>query len=460
MNTQNSVKHFLATFFGELAAMKIQYSILTDIKELLEPAKTIKDIDIWVDGNAQKKVFEILYDFANRFNLKIVKPNFAVGLTGPLEGKYYIIDCHGKTDVVHLDFWNCFHRRGTVFIDNSIILANTNRNDQELWVGSQTLRAVISLVKDVLYKKKVYQKHINIIKDCLQNDPENFRKILNSMTNACLSGSIIDMIQSSDWIAIGKKARVLRCFFFRQNLCKNPFAYAKRLLVYIKNGIKVFLFGKYKLFVTFIGPDGCGKTTIAKGVIDRVSTKKLFEHTYYLHTKFPTLPPLAKIATNLRLISKAPVERNARIARRLKPLPVWRSVIYPLYYGIGSFCGHLWIWKNKRRGGSLIVFDRYFYEYSIQDEFINCPRWLLKIIAMFIPKPDLLIYLKAKPETIFERKQELPLNIIRKQVQLCEQVVTKANNGIIIDNETDSSEVIEKICCVIAQKIIAGVNKQ
>jgi thymidylate kinase len=420
----------------------------------------MRDIDIWVDSDAQQKVLEILCDSANKFNLKTMKPNSAVRLSGPLEGKYYIIDCRDRTDVVHLDFWSCFHWRGTVFIDNSVILSNTNRNEQGLWVGSQTLRAVISLVKDVLYKKEVYEKHRDLITNSLQSDPENFRKILNSVANTHLSDNMTDMIESCDWIAIGKKARVLRCFFFRQNLCKNPFAYAKRLLVYIKNGIKVFLFGKYKLFVTFIGPDGSGKTTIAKGVVDRASTRKLFEHTYYLHTKFPTLPPLAKIAANLGLISKASVERNARIARRLKPLPVWRSVIYPLYYGIGSFCGHFWVWKNKRRGGSLVVLDRYFYEYSIQDEFINCPRWLLKIIAMFIPKPDLLIYLKARPETIFERKQELPLNIISRQVQLCEQIVTKANNGVVIDNEIDSSEVIEKICCIIAQKIIAEVNKQ
>ena len=122
-------------------------------------------------------------------------------------------------------------------------------------------------------------------------------------------------------------------------------------------------------------------------------------------------------------------------------------MIYPIYYGLNYFLGYFWLWIKKSNGGSLTIFDRYLYEYIIQPAFAKCPRWLLKIIYLLIPKPDILIFLKSSPDSIYSRKRELPLHEIERQLKICEGIVKNKANGFIIINETieDSVNQIKKI---------------
>jgi len=207
------------------------------------------------------------------------------------------------------------------------------------------------------------------------------------------------------------------------------------------------------IFFILIGPDGSGKSTTANNLIES-EIKRFFQKKYYFHGHFPYLPEMKKIVSvfkkNKSLNTSSP-EFNLS-----KSFGTLRSMIYPIYYGFNYFLGHFFIWKEKARAG-LIIFDRYFYDYYLQSQFINCPRWLLRIIEKIIPKPDMIIFLKNKPEIIHSRKTELPIEEIQRQSYICEQIVKRnKDRSIVIETST-----IEEVLLYIQKSIINKIiNKQ
>ena len=45
---------------------------------------------------------------------------------------------------------------------------------------------------------------------------------------------------------------------------------------------------------------------------------------------------------------------------------------------------------------------------------ISSPSWLVRSVEKLIPKPDLIIYLSASVETLYERKQEVEKKVLQR----------------------------------------------
>lgn len=211
------------------------------------------------------------------------------------------------------------------------------------------------------------------------------------------------------------------------------------------------IFKNRSILIVLIGPDGSGKTTIADMIKNCSTINNHFYKKFYFHTNFPILPRMRKIGEWLGFLKKENAAYSPS-SRQIEPLPFFKSMLYPIYYGLNYFLGHFWIWKQKANGGALIIFDRYFYEYFIQPSFIKCPRWLLKIILKIIPKPDILVFIKSEPEQVFLRKQELSLEEIKRQLKICEKIVARDKNGVIIEN-TDIDKAVEQIQKLIIERL-------
>lgn len=209
---------------------------------------------------------------------------------------------------------------------------------------------------------------------------------------------------------------------------------------------------KYNSFIiVFIGPDGVGKTTISNMLLESEIANKLFYRKFYFHTNFPILPPLRKVVSYFDFLRRKKIKNVSK--ETLKPLPWWKAIIYPIYYGVNYFLGHFWIWRQKANGGSLIIFDRYFHEYFINSQFVKCPRWLLFIIEKFVVKPDLLVFLKTSPGVIYERKKELSISEIERQLKECEKICARYKNSYIIDASKPPEKILEEIQKSIIEKL-------
>ena len=228
--------------------------------------------------------------------------------------------------------------------------------------------------------------------------------------------------------------------------------------------------GRNGMFLVLIGPDGCGKTTIAEALLSSQMLKKKFDNIFYFHTNFPFLPSLIELLSVFGIVvkreqfandenqSESYVERsfleNAfKTTEREQPHNKFRSMINPIYYGFNYLLGHLWILKQRRKGNYFIIFDRYFYEYMIQKAFLRCPKWLLKSILKIIPKPDIVVLLKNDPKIIIERKQEISIDEVARQLEVCEVLIRKYPNGFIVDTYSSPEITANNVKKIIESKL-------
>ena len=213
--------------------------------------------------------------------------------------------------------------------------------------------------------------------------------------------------------------------------------------------------------VALIGPDGAGKSTIARR----------------LETSFPLPVKVLYMginteSSNVALPTTRLIERVRR-ARQRRSEAV-QSATYPAAGASRKPGGNLWAavrlanqlaeewyrqllsWSYRRRG-KIVVYDRHFKfdfecERSTQRRFSDrLHRWCL---AKFYPRPDLVIYLDAPAEVLFARKGEANLQWLeeRRQAFLSQGAATP---GFV---RVDATQPLEAVYAEVRERIM-GFNE-
>ena len=146
--------------------------------------------------------------------------------------------------------------------------------------------------------------------------------------------------------------------------------------------------------VAIVGPDGCGKTTQAKMLLDRL--KKGGYKAMYLQPVFVLLNILARSKDNHatpispRRIHVSQMNSHKRLfsMRRIFLCPLGYLYALATYLFIKFYLG-----RNK-----IIVCDRYFYQFFF-DLFGNFSE---KVVRIF-PKPDVTFFLEGDLELFYSR---------------------------------------------------------
>jgi thymidylate kinase len=278
----------------------------------------------------------------------------------------------------------------------------------------------------------------------LLKDEQRFQKILSLAIGEYYAELVTELVKKQHWLVFLFPWR-FRKQLIVQSLRRRPLHQLYWWLTYLWQGLRINLSGGYKVFLAFIGPDGSGKSTAANALLSSELVKKLFERQYLFYRDFPILPKLGDLARSTGHTLSLRDRLDAVRFRNTTPLPWLRSIIYPLYYGFNNTLAHIWLWWQERRGGALIIFDRYFYEFMVQLTYSKCPRWLLRLMMWLIPKPDIIVCFSTAPEVIFSRKQELSIDEINRQLRMYEEIARNNKNSLIVNSAISVEEVIDQI---------------
>lgn len=205
-----------------------------------------------------------------------------------------------------------------------------------------------------------------------------FKKLDNSITQS----------EISDLHAFWKK-------YFDSLIFKLKYIRIKINLVFSR------LLKRPSLTICFLGPDGSGKSTL----IESLRNQSLFISDSYFHLK-----PIKSNKSSSNQVVENPHE-----------YPVYskfKSYLKLLYliiqYNIGWFINILPLTFKP----SLIIFDRYF-----DDIIVDYKRYryggkisIVKFARYFIPKPDLYFLLSANELVIHNRKKEVSINELKRQI--------------------------------------------
>jgi len=109
-----------------------------------------------------------------------------------------------------------------------------------------------------------------------------------------------------------------------------------------------------------------------------------------------------------------------------------QSMFYVLYYGILLALGRiqLWMWRTY---SSLLVADRYFYDYYYMYGHSKSPAWFKNLVGVIVPKPQLVFFLDRPAEEIFVQKPELEIAEIKRQQEAIRNLMKNDIRARIID---------------------------
>lgn len=157
------------------------------------------------------------------------------------------------------------------------------------------------------------------------------------------------------------------------------------------------------MFIALVGPDGAGKTTVARALeAHAVTVGTDFAYQHWVPTASnrprPSVPADGTIPPKRR-----PVAHPSKV-------DVARSLVRVLRNLVRFWVGYLlWIRPLRRRATTLVVADRWIYNYIGQPYSVAYygPRWVARLAARAAPRPDVVVMLLAPGSVIAERKVEL-----------------------------------------------------
>jgi thymidylate kinase len=175
------------------------------------------------------------------------------------------------------------------------------------------------------------------------------------------------------------------------------------------------------------GPDGVGKSTLCDALITRLSAPVL-----HIHHRFCVLPQR---------------DGQDHRERRLPPYPRWLSELKVVYL----FCDQLLGWALRARPtirrGAWVLIERGWWDLVVDPGRyrLHSRSRLARALSRYAPRPDLVIVLEGSPALLRDRKQELSMVELGRQVEAWRAVIPVGVRRLHIDTSLPAGDVEERV---------------
>jgi thymidylate kinase len=156
-------------------------------------------------------------------------------------------------------------------------------------------------------------------------------------------------------------------------------------------------------FVVLVGPDGVGKTTVARALLAHHHGPAA-----YFHFLPPVRGPLAGAPGHMMSVPPKAAPGGWRVLG-------WMRLIRN---GARCWIGYLNAVRPALQRRWLVVGDRWMYGYLVQPDALRFrgPDALARLAMRLLPRPHLVVNLAAPPHVIRARKQELSVSQIEREL--------------------------------------------
>jgi thymidylate kinase len=217
--------------------------------------------------------------------------------------------------------------------------------------------------------------------------------------------------------------------------------------------------------VALIGPDGAGKTTIARVLPDRLPMRTTYLYMGVAAESSNKLLPTTRVIESIKARRRAtraarpstttPHDRDGarRSRRRGGPLKAAAKAI-GAGLRLGNRVAEEWYrqglaWSHQARG-EVVLFDRHFYiDYHAAD-IAGAPTSIRRRVHGWMlqhayPRPDLVVYLDAPVEVLLARKGEGTLESIARRQADYRSLAGEVEHFAIVDANRPLDAVIDDV---------------
>lgn len=338
-----------------------------------------------------------------------------------------------KIDVHFEENW-----RGAAYIKAEEILERKIEYDH-FFIPSYEDQVCINLFQGLLGMGYLTKKRINQILILLDKVnwsrlDQNNQLILNPESGRNLT----QLLNQRSFAKINQLSNIYRSLIWSKSFKTAPLKTTKSSMAFIYKKLK-YKISPPGVFIALVGPDGAGKSTAISNVTKFLDQVVINGKSIVIPWRPQYLKRLATLKNDTSLDGLTKTEKAQHIPGKIS------SFLRFNYYCLDYFLGHYL--KNRRilESEGYVLYDRYSYDFLIQPanrSFINLNISIKKLIAFFVPKPDLTIYFSANANILYARKQEETLEELEDLVRRYEKY-TSGNKKIVKINAMNDIATVE-----------------
>ncbi|MBX2860465.1 MAG: hypothetical protein KTR14_04475 [Vampirovibrio sp.] len=432
-----SRQEILSNFFTFLSRQGIEYCVVGNSDTVFSDAPG--DIDIVVLEEDLSFLEKELHIFALENKVKLVQI-----LQHEQTAWYFAFhwtDAEGRQCFLHPDICADYYRNGKrlltaeeLLTDKKLIrdiFEDNSGNLQGFYVPAPRKEFIYYLLKKI-DKQKLDANHAAHLMEVFQQDPEGALSELIPFFPHESINLIRSAAESGHWQPVQEKLVLLR-----QTLHQTVKQTPTMMLLETMRCIRRFL-EPTGLHVVFLGPDGCGKSSVIEKTLEEIAPA--YRRVQYVHLE----PWQGCLEPGV----EPPVltEPHGKSDWNLL-LSVMKLCYLVSKYIVGYFSK---IYPKLARS-TLVTFDRYYQDVLVDPRRFRYggPAWLSKVLSWIIPKPALYILLDASPEVLLARKQELPPEEVARQRQEYLALFKKLPNAHLVDASQPLEEIVPQVNQII-----------
>jgi thymidylate kinase len=336
-----------------------------------------------------------------------------------------------------------YYRNQRLFLSSEDILANSIRavesNGQELGfqVPGPTSAFIYYLIKKI-DKEQLTHRHGDYLSSQWHRDPIGARAQAARWWDGADLDLVVGAATHNRWSPVIQKLPDLRREMHNR----------ARITLHSLLGESARVVNRISrptgLWVAFLGPDGCGKSTVISRVRDELAPA--FRRTRRYH-----LRPHLEIhdAHDKAVVTDPHAEPPRSKATSTLKLGYW-WIDYSLGYLVSVFPALV--------RSTFVLFDRYYYDLEVDPcryRYGGSIR-LARQLARLIPRPNLIVVLDLPVDVVHERKQEVPRPEIERQRVLYQDIARRYENGHVID----ASQPLEDVVRDVTQLILGALERR
>lgn len=423
-----SPEHTVAAVLRLLSARGIAYCIPDGAEGL--PLTWGSDIDVIVARDVAPRDLLRLFDTERAtIGAKVVRARggfITFGCAGP----------DGLPRFVSFDFGHDY-TAGTSFIASAETMLENRRRQGDLWVPAAAVSAATGLLRPLL-RGKLDAKAAARISVYYAEAPAASREAFCRFLSPELAAEAISCASRGDWSPIIERAAYWQTVE-ASRIRRANMGSSLSLWMAQQTGRLRRVFRPDGFHVVLLGPDGAGKSSTIAAL--EAGLAPLFSRT-----------EVKGFAPTLRQILKRRPSSTAT-PHALKPRSLPTSLLRAGWWSVFALASHVTLRAEKTRS-MLVLNDRHFIDILVDPVRYRYggPRWILKAVAMLMPRPDAIILLHGPAEVLQARKKELTVEETARQCRDYLALVSGLPNAHVIDATQPFAAVVADVTGIVLAK--------
>ena len=371
---------------------------------------------------------------------------------------WYIMDIK-KHFSIHIDIIENEVYKGYEYFQFQELYANVIPY-KNFYVLNPVFDTAMLLIQNLVAYKQLKPKYRKIIEINYAKYTIDIEKLVIEFWGHKAGSQLIADLGMSKFDDIVKNAKYFEAVAKKRIFIKKPF--------YTTINIFRFLLEKFyqiiicpterRKFFVVEAPDGTGKTTFINSLVKELSFfYNCGSERFKIHHFRPSFLPNLGAAGEKAGVMKQ--DKNFTNPHRAKPAGKISSFIRMTYYWLDYVLGVPILIRKESQYGEYTIFDRYIYDFLVDPRRsrINLPYWLRALFVKLAQKPRIVFILKANPLIVYNRKQELTLDEITRQMDDFGKLQKVNNYCVFINADNNPQQMVNDALEIIMNRFMCKI---